>query len=273
MRTQMEMLRQAAEVLSAKTDIRPEIGMVLGSGWNHITGEIENVVRVPYRDVPYMARSTVLGHAGEFIFGRVGGKNVMVMNGRLHCYEGHSANDVVFPIRLMKVMGCEKVVLTNAAGAINTSFQPGDLMIITDHINLSGINPLVGPNEDEMGVRFPDMSCVYDAELRKAAEETAQELSFPVRHGVYSMMLGPSFETPAEIRMERALGADAAGMSTVPEAIAARHIGLRVLGLSCMTNMAAGILDQPLTHQEVLDTAQRVKESYGVYMRRLIEKL
>lgn len=273
MRTQSEMLRQAADVLSAKIHAKPQIGMVLGSGWNHITGEIEDAVRVPYGDVPYMARSTVPGHAGEFVFGRVGGKNVMVMSGRLHCYEGYTANEVVFPIRLMKQMGCDIVILTNAAGAVNMDFHPGDLMIITDHINFSGMNPLVGPNEEELGTRFPDMSQAYDPDLRKTAEDAAKELSFPVQHGVYVMLKGPSFETPAEVRMLRTLGVDASGMSTALEAIAARHMGMRVLGMSCLTNMAAGILKQPLTHKEVIETGERVKESYGAFMRRLIEKL
>ncbi|MBR2572263.1 MAG: purine-nucleoside phosphorylase [Clostridia bacterium] len=268
-----ERIQKAAQALRERVPFIPKVGMVLGSGWNILIENIENPIRVPYGEVPGMKVSTVPGHAGEWVFGTIGEQKVAVMNGRLHMYEGWDPKDVTFPVRVMKALGIEVLILTNAAGAVNKSFQPGDLMMITDHLNLAGRNPLWGPNEDELGPRFPDMSHPYDGELMNLAREASRQLSFPIREGVYALLPGPCFETPAEIRMVRTLGADAVGMSTIPEVIAANHGGMRVLALSCMTNMAAGILDQPLSHQEVLDTANRVKEPYRLFMKTLVQMI
>ena len=251
----------------------PLAALILGSGWGDIAGQIENPVRIPYREVPGMAVSTVPGHAGEWICGSVGEKDVLLMSGRLHPYEGHSMRDVVMPIYIMKMLGIETVVVTNAAGAINTAYSAGDMMIITDHINFTAKNPLTGENDDRLGTRFPDMSAAYDKSLSELALKIADKCDVMVHAGVYLQSTGPSFETPAEIRMFRALGADAVGMSTVPEVIAAKHAGLRVAGFSCMTNMAAGVLEQPLSHAEVLETAERVREPYGRFVRKFIESI
>ncbi|MGI6172765.1 MAG: purine-nucleoside phosphorylase [Christensenellales bacterium] len=266
-------IAEAAAYLKDRTGARPRIGFVLGSGWNILAEMLQNAVRVPYGDVPHMGRSTIKGHAGEWIFGEYEGRQLMMMNGRLHFYEGYSMKEATFPIRIMREMGCEIVILTNAAGAINTSFSAGDMVLITDHINLSGQTPLLGKNDDVLGVRFPDMSCAYDKALREAAREAAREVNLPLREGVYAMLTGPSYETPAEIRMLRTLGADCVGMSTVPETIAAVHGGMRVVAFSCMSNMAAGILDQPLTHQEVLETLDSVKEPFRRFAARFLTKL
>jgi len=266
-------IQTAAEYIRERVPFAPKLGLVLGSGWNMILEDMESPVRIPYADVPGMLASTVPGHAGEWVFGKIGGREVAVMSGRIHYYEGHSLRDVTLPIRVMKALGVETVVLTNAAGAVNKGFEPGDMMLITDHINLTASNPLIGPNDDSLGVRFPDMSKAYDPELREVARSIAREQGLRLREGVYMWLTGPTFETPAEIRMARALGADAVGMSTVPETIAARHGDMRVLALSCMTNMAAGVLDQPLSHQEVLETMARVRVPYRAFIARLIELL
>ena len=263
----------AARFLLDRTPVQPRAALVLGSGWGGLIGELRGAVRVPYAQVPGMKVSTVPGHAGEWVLGQIGSTPVAVMSGRLHYYEGHSLADVVFPMRVLKAMGVETVVLTNAAGAVNTSFQPGDLMLVVDHINLTGANPLFGPNDEALGPRFPDMSRAYDPELLELARQAALEAGVTPRQGVYCWMTGPSFETPAEIRMARVLGADAVGMSTVPEVICARHMGMRVAAASCMTNMAAGVLDQPLSHQEVLDTMARVRPAFTRFLLGLMEKL
>ncbi len=266
-------IQAAADFIRSRIDIAPKLGLVLGSGWNMIAKDIESPVRISYADVPGMVASTVPGHAGEWVFGRTGGREVCIMSGRIHYYEGHSLKDVTLPIRVMKALGIEKVVLTNAAGAVNKGFQPGDMMLVTDHINLTANNPLIGRNDDDLGTRFPDMSRAYDPEMQAVARSIAAEQNLTLREGVYMWLTGPTFETPAEIRMARALGADAVGMSTVPEVIVARHGGMRVLALSCMTNMAAGVLDQPLSHQEVLETMNRVQMPYRSFIARLIELL
>lgn len=263
----------AAAYLKEKIGFTPRVGLVLGSGWGELISDVKGAVEVPFGDVPGMAKSTVAGHAGKWIFGDVNGQKVAIMSGRLHFYEGHAMKDVTFPTRVMKKLGVEILVLTNASGAVNTGFLPGDLMLITDHINLSGQNPLIGPNEDELGDRFPDMTNLYDPALQALARNVSADIHFPIREGVYAFLTGPSYETPAEIRMMRILGADAVGMSTVPEAIVARHGGMRVLGLSCATNMAAGILDQPLAHKEVLETAQRVAPAYRAFLYELMGRL
>lgn len=269
----MQKIDRAAAYIRERVSISPKLGLVLGSGWNMILEDIKDAVRIPYGDVPGMARSTVPGHAGEWVFGKIRGREVCVMSGRIHYYEGHSLKDVTLPMRIMKALGIEKVVLTNAAGAVNRDFQPGDMMLITDHINLTASNPLIGANEDALGTRFPDMTKAYDPEMCEVAKSIAKAQGLTLREGVYMWLTGPTFETPAEIRMARILGADAVGMSTVPEVIVARHGGMRVLALSCMTNMAAGVLDQPLSHQEVLDTMRRVQVPYRAFIERLIELL
>ena len=271
--SQYERVCQAARVLLERAPRKPRAALVLGSGWGELVGGIEGAVHLPYREVPGMKASTVPGHAGEWVLGEMNGTAVAVMSGRLHYYEGHALEDVVFPVRVMRQMGVEALVLTNAAGAVNTAFAPGDLMLVSDHINLTGTNPLFGPNEERFGPRFPDMSKAYDPQLRALARSCAREAGIEPREGVYCWMTGPSFETPAEIRMARALGADAVGMSTVPEVICARHMGLKVIAASCMTNMAAGVLDQPLSHQEVLETMERVKPAFSRFLYNLMGKL
>lgn len=266
-------IETAAAYLRERVPFSPKLGLVLGSGWNMILEDIESPVRIPYAQVPGMIASNVPGHAGEWVFGRVGGREIAVMSGRIHYYEGHSLKDVTLPIRAMKALGVETVVLTNAAGAVNVGFEPGDMMMLTDHINMTANNPLIGANDEDLGTRFPDMSQAYDRELQEVARAVAREQALTLREGVYMWLTGPSFETPAEIRMARALGADAVGMSTVPETIAARHGGTRVLALSLMTNMAAGVVDQPLSHAEVLETAARVRVKYRAFVARLIELL
>lgn len=266
-------IQTAAEFIRQRVPFAPRLGLVLGSGWNMILEDMESPVRIPYAEVPGMIASTVPGHAGEWVFGKIGGREVCVMAGRIHYYEGHALKDVTLPIRVMKALGIETVVLTNAAGAVNKGFEPGDMMLVTDHINLTANNPLIGPNDDDLGTRFPDMSKAYDPALREVAKAIALEQGLTLREGVYMWLTGPTFETPAEIRMARTLGADAVGMSTVPETIVARHGGIKVLALSCMTNMAAGVLDQPLSHLEVLETMGRVRVPYRAFIARLIELL
>lgn len=266
-------IQDAADFIRERVPFTPRLGLVLGSGWNMILEDMESPVRIPYAEVPGMLASTVPGHAGEWVFGKIGGCEVCVMAGRIHYYEGHSLKDVTLPIRVMKALGIETVVLTNAAGAVNKGFEPGDMMLVTDHINLTANNPLIGPNDDDLGTRFPDMSKSYDPALREVAKAIALEQGLTLREGVYMWLTGPTFETPAEIRMARTLGADAVGMSTVPETIVARHGGMRVLALSCMTNMAAGVKDQPLSHLEVLETMGRVRVPYRAFIARLIELL
>jgi purine-nucleoside phosphorylase len=241
----------------------PRVGLVLGSGLGSFAGGLKNRVAIPYEEIPHFpVPSGVVGHAGELVLGDVGRTSVAVLSGRVHFYEGRPMSEVVFPARVLARLGVSAVVLTNAAGGIRRTFKPGDLMLISDHINAFGTNPLLGPNEDSLGPRFPDMSAVYDPALRKLAKQTARKLGVPLREGVYLGNTGPSYETPAEVRASRVIGADAVGMSTVPEAIALRHAGIRVLGISTITNMAAGILPQPLDHAEVLATTKRVGERF-----------
>ena len=239
-----------------------EIGVILGSGLGDYAQALEDTVRLPYAEIPGFPRSTVAGHAGMLCCGTLHGKRVMMMQGRFHYYEGYSMKDVTLPVRVMQRIGIKTLIVTNACGGINLSYAPGDLMLIADMFSLTGQNPLIGPNLDEFGPRFPDMSCAFDRELRALAHACAREQGFALQEGVYAQMTGPCYETPAEIRMLRTLGADAVGMSTVPEVIVARHGGMRVLGVSCITNMAAGILPQPLNHAEVTETANRVKDRF-----------
>ena len=248
------------------------MGIVLGSGLGGYADNMEISCEIPYREIPGFPVSTVQGHDGKFLFGYVKNTPVILMKGRVHYYEGYPMEDVVLPVRLMGLLGADTVILTNAAGGINRTFQAGDLMLITDHISIAVPNPLRGENIDELGTRFPDMSHVYDPELQEAAKKTAARQGISLREGIYVQCSGPSYETPAEIRMLGALGADAVGMSTVCEAIAARHMGMKVCGISCITNMAAGILDQPLDHREVQKSADQAKEKFENLITGLVGK-
>ncbi len=266
-------ISNAVAFLKMKYDKTPKLGLILGSGLGILAEEIEKPVKIPYRDIPDFPVSTVEGHAGQLVFGLLEGIEVVAMQGRFHYYEGYSFEKVTFPVRVMKGLGVETLIVTNAAGGINEGFSPGDLMIISDHINNMGANPLIGPNDARLGARFPDMSEAYSKDLRKLAKQTATKLNLDVKEGVYVAFTGPTYETPAEIRAFRILGADAVGMSTVPEVIVARHSGLRVLGISCITNMAAGILDQPLSHEEVIETTERVKANFLSYVTELVKTI
>jgi len=270
MDNQLIELQKAADYISSKIKSPPEIGMILGSGLGALGDEVENPVIIAYRDIPYFPRSTVTGHAGQMVIGTIEGKKVLVMQGRFHFYEGYSMETVVFPVRVMKLLGIKNFLVTNAAGGVNTSFNPGDLMIITDHIKFDLDNPLRGANIDSFGPRFPDMSDGYTKNLRLLAKKAGESLGIPVREGVYALMGGPSYETPAEIRMLRTLGADAVGMSTVPEVLTAVHAGMKVLGISCITNMAAGVLDQPLNQEEVIATAAIASDNFISLIKKIL---
>ena len=265
----LERLDAAAEAVRARTPLRPAIGVVLGSGLGAFADALEDAVAVPFGEIPHFPASTVAGHGGALVVGRCQGIPVAVMKGRVHFYEGYTLEQVVFPVRVLGRLGVRTLVLTNAAGAINPAFAPGDLMVIEDHLNLLG-NPLLGPNEDALGPRFPDMSEVYDRGLRDVAEAAGRAVAGRCHRGVYVSLTGPSYETPAEIRMFRTMGADAVGMSTVPEVIAARHMGMRVVALSCLTNMAAGVTDRKLDHREVLETGERVKAALLEVLARVV---
>jgi purine-nucleoside phosphorylase len=250
----------------------PDVGVVLGSGLGAFADRLEGARSLPFSEVPHFPVSSVVGHAGRVVAGTIGGVRAVVMQGRVHGYEGYSAQEVVFPIRVLCRLGIKALVLTNAAGCINPSWAAGDLMRIDDHINLSGRNPLVGHNEAGLGPRFPDLSRAYDPRLLRAVDAASRAADVPLRAGTYVCLLGPSYETPAEIRMLRTLGGDAVGMSTVPEVIAAAHMGVPVAGLSCLTNMAAGILDQPLSHAEVTETADRVRDRFIALLSALLPR-
>src|SRR5712664_1880319 len=263
----------AAAFVLSQTALRPQIGLVLGSGLGAFADDLTEAVRIPYAHIPTFPRSTAIGHAGQLVIGNTGDVSVAVMQGRVHLYEGYSASEVAFPVRVLGRMGVRAVILTNAAGGINLEYGQGALVMIRDHINLQGQNPLVGANDERLGPRFPDMSYTYAKRYREIALEEAKKLSIPPREGVYAALAGPSYETPAEIRYLRTVGADLVGMSTVPEVIAARHAGIRALGISCVTNAAAGVLDQPLDHNEVLETAERVKSQFIGLLRAVIPQI
>lgn len=265
------LLEKWVRTVREKTDFLPEIGIVLGSGLGNFARQVEKSAEISYDSLPGFPVSTVAGHAGKLIFGYVRSVPVVVMQGRVHYYEGYSMEQVVAPIRLMGMLGAKKLLLTNAAGGVNTDFTPGDLMVITDHISAFVPSPLRGENPEELGRRFPDMSRVYDEDMRRAVLTAGEKLGQSLRQGVYLQWQGPNYETPAEIRMFRTLGADAVGMSTVCEAIAARHMGLRVCAISCITNMACGILPQPLSHEEVQQTADRVKDKFQALVLESLE--
>lgn len=264
---------RAAKFILSKTKLRPRIGLVLGSGLGAFGDELAGATRIDYKKIPNFPRSTAIGHAGRMVIGKVSDVPVAVMQGRVHYYEGYTQQQVIFPMRVMARMGIRAAVVTNAAGGINRDFKQGCLVVLSDHINLQGTNPLIGPNEDRFGLRFPDMTKVYWKAYRDAAMEEGKRLKIEMTHGVYAALTGPSYETPAEIRYLRAIGADLAGMSTAPEAIAAAHLGIRVLGISCVTNMAAGILDQPITTEEVIETGERVKADFVALLRAVIPRM
>lgn len=257
-----ERIDAAANYIRTRTDAAPAMGLVLGSGLGSFAQTLDDCLELQFSEIPGFPKPTVEGHAGTMAFGRHKGRLVLALNGRVHYYEGLSQQEITIPIRVMKRLGVETVMLTNAAGGVNLGFQAGALMMIADHINYSGQNPLIGRNLDEFGPRFPDMSDIYTKQIRGQLKEKAADAGILLDEGVYAMYSGPSYETPAEIRMFRAMGADAVGMSTVPEAIVARHSGMKVIGVSCITNMAAGVLDQPLAHAEVVETAARVKDQF-----------
>jgi purine-nucleoside phosphorylase len=263
----------AAKSVLQRTTLRPQIGLVLGSGLGAFADSLTEAKRIPYAEIPAFPRSTAIGHAGQMVIGKSGAVPVAAMQGRVHLYEGYSAQEVAFPMRVFGRMGIRAVILTNAAGGINLNYQQGALVLIRDHINLQGPNPLVGPNDDRFGVRFPDMTQAYEKLYRAAAQEEAGKLGMTLHEGVYAALPGPSYETPAEIKYLRTIGADLVGMSTVFEVIAARHMGIKVLAISCVTNMAAGILDQPLSHQEVMETGERVKTSFEALLRAVLPRI
>jgi purine-nucleoside phosphorylase len=273
MTDQFALADAAAQFILTRTPLLPKIGLVLGSGLGAFADALTEATRIPYADIPTFPRSTAIGHAGQMVLGNAGTIPVAVMQGRTHLYEGYSAQEVTFPIRVFGRMGIRAVVLTNAAGGISLSYSQGALVVLRDHINLQGTNPLVGANDDRFGLRFPDMTRAYSREYRAIASEEAAGLGIPLHEGVYAALLGPSYETPAEIEYLRRIGADLVGMSTVAEVIAARHMEMKVLAISCVTNMAAGILDQPLSHAEVMETGERVKSIFESLLRAVLPRI
>ncbi len=269
----LERVDAAVEAIRRRGGAGPQTAVVLGSGLGDFVERLASPITIPYADLPSWPVSRVIGHAGMLAIGDVAGRRVAVLAGRVHLYEGRDLGDVVFATRVMGRLGVKHLILTNAAGGVNTGFSQGGLMVIDDHINLQGANPLVGDNDERFGPRFPDMTEAYSGRLRRIADEAASAVGVPVTHGVYAALLGPSYETPAEIRYLRAIGADAVGMSTVPEAIAARHMGLEVLGISCISNMAAGVLPEPLNHADVLATTRRVRGSFIALLEGIVERL
>jgi purine-nucleoside phosphorylase len=263
----------AARLILSKTKLRPYIGLVLGSGLGAFADNLASSTRIEYRRIPHFPRSTAIGHAGKMVIGKVGDVPVAAMQGRVHFYEGYSLKEVIFPMRVFARMGIRAVILTNAAGGINRGYSQGALVVLRDHINLQGGNPLIGPNDERFGPRFPDMTHAYAKNFRQFALDEGKRLGMVLHEGVYAALSGPSYEAPAEIHYLSTIGADLVGMSTVPEVIAARHMGLQVLGISCVTNMAAGILDQPLDHKEVLATGERVKSQFIALIRAVIPRI
>src|SRR6185503_1358784 len=268
-----ERAEHAARIIRARLKVEPRIGIVLGSGLGAFADAFEEAVTIPYQEIPGFGRSTAEGHAGQLVIGKVEQVPLLAMKGRLHYYEGYSLEEVTFPIRTFKLLGLKTIILTNASGGINVQMSPGTLMVITDHLNLMSANPLRGPNEERFGPRFPDMSTVYSPELQQIVMEEAREINLDVRRGVYAALAGPSYETPAEIHLMRNFGADAVGMSTVPEAIVARHMDLEVLGISCITNLAAGVSDEPINHEDVMATGARVRATFAQLLKRVVVRL
>lgn len=267
-----ERLKETTAFLKAKGVGSVDFGLILGSGLGELADEVEHAVAIPFSEIPHFAVSTVVGHAGQLVYGTLAGKKVVALQGRFHYYEGHSMQKVTYPVRVMAALGAHSIVVTNAAGGVNVNFTPGNLMLITDHINFTGDNPLIGENEDEMGPRFPDMSHAYTPAYCETAKKVADKLSMPLQEGVYMGFSGPTYETPAEIRMARVMGADAVGMSTVAEVIVAAHSGMKVLGLSCITNLAAG-MQSSLNHEEVVETTERVKAQFKELVKATLAEL
>ena len=265
-----ERAEHATRIIRSRISVEPRIAVVLGSGLGGFADDFEEPVAIPYEDIPGFVRSTAQGHAGRLVVGKVDSVPVLAMQGRVHYYEGYSLEEVTFSVRTFGLLGVKTLVLTNAAGGINVQLTQGALMVISDHLNLMGVNPLRGANDERFGPRFPDMSAVYSPELQELVIDEAKAINVEVRRGIYGALSGPSYETPAEIHLLRNLGADAVGMSTVPEAIVARHMGVEVLGISCITNMAAGISDEPINHEEVMATGDRVRGTFTELLRRVI---
>jgi len=268
-----ERAEHATRIIRARTTVEPRIAIVLGSGLGGFADDFEEPVAIPYEEIPGFVRSTAEGHAGRLVIGKIDSVPVLAMQGRVHYYEGYSLEEVTFPVRAFKLLGIKTLILTNAAGGINVQLTQGALMVISDHLNLMGVNPLRGPNEERFGPRFPDMSAVYSPELQELVVDEAKAIGVEVRRGIYGALSGPNYETPAEIHLLRNLGADAVGMSTVPEAIVARHMGVEVLGISCITNMAAGISDEPINHEEVMATGDRVRGTFTELLRRVVGRI
>jgi purine-nucleoside phosphorylase len=268
-----ERAEHAARTIRARFDEEVRVALVLGSGLGAFADDLEESVAIPYEEIPGFARPTVEGHAGRLVLGRINGVPVAVMQGRFHYYEGYSFDEVLFPVRTLALYGAKSLVLTNAAGGINIELAQGALMVISDHLNLMGVNPLRGAHDPRFGERFPDLTETYARDYQELAVEEAHAMGLDLRRGVYAALSGPTYETPAEIRMLRTLGADAVGMSTVPEAVAARQMGMKVLGISCITNMAAGVVGEPIVHQEVIETGERVRDTFRELLRRVIPKL
>ena len=268
-----ERAEHATRVIRSRISVEPRIALVLGSGLGGFADDFEEAVGIPYEDIPGFVRSTAQGHAGRLVVGKIDSVPVLAMQGRVHYYEGYSLEEVTFAVRTFGLLGVKTLVLTNAAGGINVQLTQGALMVISDHLNLMGVNPLRGANDERFGPRFPDMSAVYSHELQELVIDEAKAIGVEVRRGIYGALSGPSYETPAEIHLLRNLGADAVGMSTVPEAIVACHMGLEVLGISCITNMAAGISDEPINHEEVMETGNRVRETFAELLRRVIDAI
>jgi purine-nucleoside phosphorylase len=267
------LVEAAADFLRSRIGAAPEVAIVLGSGLGDFTSSLQDATSIPYAAIPNWPAAAVVGHAGTLVVGSLAGRRVAALSGRAHYYEGHTLQTAVFATRVVRQLGVRTILLTNAAGGINLMFEPGTLMVIDDHINLMGSSPLVGPNDERFGPRFPDMTEAYSKRLRQIAAEAASSRGIPIAHGIYAAMHGPSYETPAEIRFLRIIGADAVGMSTVPETIAARHLGMEVLGISCITNPAAGVLPKPLVHDEVMEVARRVRTEFSALLEAIIERL
>ena len=265
--------QRAAEQIRSKANTEPSVAIVLGSGLGAFADELTESTSFAYKEIQGFAQATVEGHAGRLVIGKAGEVPIAAMQGRFHFYEGYALEDVTFPIRVLKSLGVRTLILTNAAGSLNTELTPGSLMVISDHINLMGVNPLIGANDERFGPRFPDLTSTYDPDLQNIVIEEARGLNIDLRRGVYAALTGPSYETPAEIHMVRTLGADAVGMSTVPEAIVARHMDMRVIGISCITNLAAGVSNRPVDHSQVIATGERVREQFTELLRRVIAKL
>ena len=269
------MLTHAADFIKEKINNKyvPKIALILGSGLGALADEIENSVKIKYHEIPSFKQSSIDGHVGQLVIGKLQGKDVLIMQGRIHYYEGYSMQEVVFPIKVMKKLGIEKLIITNAAGGVNENFEVGNLMLIADHINFMNTNPLIGKNDNSLGTRFPDMSEVYDKNFLNYARRCADKLKINVQEGIYAANCGPSYETPAEVKMLRILGADAIGMSTVPEAIVANYCNIKVLGISCITNFAAGIKNEKLSHEEVMRSGEKVKNDFTMLIKEILKNL